>query len=93
MMPGSQLTAKRSTKLPPEGRKSWKDAENQVRGNIEWALEFMDVDELIELIADASKSDLVEEKTISEAVMLKKYHQLSAIKIENRLPEDINSGE
>lgn len=88
MIADRQLTAKKSIEKPPEGRESWKDAENQVRGNIEWALEFMEVEEIIELLAEASKSDLVQESTISEAVMLKKYHQYSASKIDNRLPEN-----
>lgn len=92
MMPKRKLERPATTGRTPEGRQSWKDAENQVKGNLKWALDFMEAEEVIELLARASQSNLVEENTISEALLLKKYHELSASKIANKLPEDANLG-
>lgn len=93
MMPKTKLERPATTDRTPEGRESWKGAQNQVKGTLEWALDFMEVEEVIELLARVSQSSLVEENTISEALLLKKYHERSASKIDNKLPEDANIGE
>lgn len=41
----------------PEGRTSWQDAQNQVKGNLEWAMKFLSAEEVIAKLANIHSQD------------------------------------
>jgi hypothetical protein len=46
------LRSPKTTDRTPTGRESWNGTLNQVEGNLEWMLEFLSPEEIIELTAD-----------------------------------------
>lgn len=94
------LTSPRSTDRTPSGRESWKDAINQVEGNLEWMLGFLTPEEVIERIAkiesrrhETTKNSLVE--NYQNLIGLTHYHSQMQIlcsekveKMEGYLTED-----
>ncbi|MFB6199420.1 MAG: hypothetical protein ABEJ83_00955 [Candidatus Nanohaloarchaea archaeon] len=41
----------------PDGRTSWQDAQNQVKGNLKWAMNFLSAEEVIAKLANIHTQD------------------------------------
>lgn len=57
----TKLEAPGTTGRTPEGRQSWKDAQNQARGNLNWMLSFMDGEEIVAKLVDLEAKSMREE--------------------------------
>jgi len=56
-----KLEAPETTGQTPEGRQSWKDAQNQARGNINWMLNFMDGEDIVAKLVELEAKSMREE--------------------------------
>ena len=76
-----KLTSPKTTGKTPSGRQSWKDAQNQAQGNINWMLEFMEAEEIISKIVKSESKDIREiyppKKRMAYLVNLENYLEKS----------------
>jgi hypothetical protein len=78
----------------PEGRTSWQDAQNQVKGNLEWAMNFLSPEELIAKLASIKTKDYLPssskpKKRLKYLKGLKQFH----LDVVDRLDKEIERTE
>lgn len=71
---GRKLKQRKNREKPPKGRKSWKDARNQARGNINWMLDNFSPKEIMSFLVEEK---FKEEKAVNP--VKKRYDYLNRL--------------